>query len=68
MIIRVTLSYIFSVEVVSCPYIADMLLCCDECHVCVLCRLMIVTIIVYFMGGQLVFDWARLENLLITRD
>ena len=30
---------------------------------CVLCRL-----IVYFMGGQLVFDWDRLENFLITRD
>ena len=29
-----------------------------------LCRL----IIVYFMGGQLVFDWARLANFLITRD
>ena len=24
--------------------------------------------IVYFMGGQLVFDWDRLQNLLITRD
>jgi len=32
-------------------------------YVCVLCRL-----IVYFRGGQLVFDWDRLENILITRD
>jgi len=24
--------------------------------------------IVYFMGGELVFDWDRLENFLITRD
>jgi len=30
---------------------------------CVLCRL-----IVYFMGGQLVFDCDRLEDFLITRD
>jgi len=28
---------------------------------CVLCRLT-----VYFMGGQLVFDWDRLENFLVT--
>ena len=31
---------------------------------CVLCRLNIV----YFMDGQLVFDWDRLENSLITLD
>jgi len=24
--------------------------------------------IVYFMGGQLVFDWDRLENFLITHN
>jgi len=24
--------------------------------------------IVHFMGGQLVIDWDRLENFLITRD
>jgi len=24
-------------------------------------------LIVYFMGGQLVFDWDRLEDFLITR-
>ena len=24
--------------------------------------------IVYFIGDQLVFDWDRLENFLITRD
>ena len=42
-----------------------MLLCCAEWHMCVSCRL-----IVYFMGGQLVFDWDRLEveDFLITRD
>ena len=32
-------------------------------HMCVLCRL-----IVYFIGGQLVFDWDRLENFLIARN
>jgi len=31
---------------------------------CVLCRL----ITVYFMSGQLVFDWDRLENFSITLD
>jgi len=30
---------------------------------CVLCRL-----IVYFMGGKLVFDWDRREDFFITRD
>jgi len=30
---------------------------------CALCRL-----IVCFMGGQLVFDWDRLENFLIARE
>jgi len=25
-------------------------------------------LLVYIMGGQLVFDWARLENFLITHD
>jgi len=41
MVIRVTPSLIFSgqVEVVSCSYIAGMLLCCAEWHMCVLCRL-----------------------------
>ena len=65
MIIRVTISQIFSgeVEVVNCSYIAGMQLCLLCWVACVLCRL-----IVYFMGGQLVFDWARPENLLITRD
>jgi len=68
-IIPVTLSLIFSgqVEVVSCSYIAGMLVCCAEWHMwmCMLCRL----IIVNFMGGQLlVFDWARLANFLITHD
>jgi len=43
-----------------CLYAA--LFCCAEWHMCVLCRLT-----VYFMGGQLVIDWDRLENLLITR-
>jgi len=37
--------------------------CCAEWHMCVLCKL-----IVYFMGGQLVFDWYRLDNILISRD
>ena len=50
--------------VVSCSYNAGMLLCCAEWHTCVLPRLMIV----YFMGGKLVFDWDRLQNFLITHD
>ena len=45
---------------VRCWYAA---LLCWMAYVCVLCRL-----IVYFRGGQLVFDWDRLENILITRD
>jgi len=54
MVIRVTLSLIFSsqVEVVSYSYVS---VCCFVCyvewHTCVLCGL-----IVYFMNGQLVFD------------
>ena len=28
----------------------------------------IVSSIIYARGGQLVFDWDRLENFLITRD
>ena len=68
-IIRVTLSLIFSgqVEVVSCSYVAVCcFVCCAEWHMCVLCRL----IIVYFMGGQHVFVWDRLglEDFLITCD
>jgi len=50
------------VEVVSWSYNAGMLLvCCAEWHMRVLCRL-----IVYFMGGKLVFNWDRLENFLIA--
>jgi len=37
--------------------------CCAEWHMCVLCRL-----IVYFIGGQLVFDCDRLEDFSITHD
>ena len=52
------------VEVVSCSCTA---VCCFVCsakwHMCVLCEL-----IVYFMGGKLVFDCDRLEDFLITRD
>jgi len=51
------------VEVVSCSYNAGVLLCLLCLLLCVLCRL-----IFYFMGGQLVFDWDQLENLLITCD
>jgi len=32
---------------------------------CMLCRLIL---IIYFMAGQLVFDWDRLENFMITPD
>ena len=42
-----------------------MLVCCllvAEWHMCVLC-----TPTVYFVGGQLVFNWDRLENFLVTR-
>jgi len=54
------------VKVVSCSYISGMLfflLCWVAYYVCV-----VQANIVYFMGGQLVFDWDRLENFLITRD
>ena len=37
--------------------------CCAEWHICVLWR-----VIVYIMGGQLVFDSDRFENFLIIRD
>ena len=33
--------------------------------ICVCC---VGNIINYFMGGQLAFDWDRLEKLLVTRD
>jgi len=38
------------------------------CSVVVLSAYVCCRLIVYFMGGQLVFDWDRLENVLITRD
>jgi len=65
MVIRVTLSLFFSceVEVINLSYIAVCcFVCCAEWHMCVLCK-----IIVYFMSGQLVFDWDRLDDFLITR-
>jgi len=54
------------VEVVSCSHIAGMLLCLLCWVAWYVCFMQ--SNIVYFMGGQLVLDWDRLENLLITRD
>jgi len=66
-VIRVTLLLSFfsgQVEVVSCSYISVCcFVCCAEWHMWVLCRL-----IVYFIGGQLVFAWDRLEDFLITHE
>jgi len=68
MVIRVTLPIIFSgqVEALCCSYdykAVCCFVCCAERQMCVLCRP-----IAYFMGGQLVFDWDRLKDFLITRD